>query len=56
VPAGFTACAPGRGGKRIYDRGFWETIELNGKILKNTCDLANDLLRAKTRTLQSAGE
>jgi hypothetical protein len=30
-----------------------ETIELSGKVLKNTCDLAGDLLEAKTRTLQN---
>jgi hypothetical protein len=26
---------------------FGETIELSGKVLKNTCDLAGDLLKVK---------
>jgi hypothetical protein len=44
--------AEGRGQGKD-DRGFGETIELSGKVLKNTHDLAGDLLGVKTRALQT---
>jgi hypothetical protein len=44
--------AEGRGEGKD-DRGFGETIELNGKVLKNTRDLAGDLLGVKMRALQT---
>ena len=39
--------------KKLMIGVFGETIELSGKVLKNTCDLACDLLEAKTRALQT---
>jgi hypothetical protein len=43
--------AEGRGEGKD-DRGFGEMIELSRKVLKNTRDLAGDLLGVKTRALQ----
>jgi hypothetical protein len=43
--------AEGRGEGKD-DWGFGETIELSGKVLKNTRDLAGDLLGVKTWALQ----
>jgi hypothetical protein len=46
VLTGFTACAP-REGKRTNDRGSWGNDRARRKVLKNTHDLAGDLLRVK---------
>jgi hypothetical protein len=52
-PGGIRGTRAGGRGQGKYDRGFGETIELSGKVLKNTHDLASDLLGVKTRALQT---